>query len=97
MSKQIDIKSEWHLGDQIINFIFFYKIKEYIENNNIIINYYCHKQYHKNVLEFNCSNNIILFDYKNIGYNLWQGTVVKDEAKPHIEDTLCIMFNKFLN
>jgi hypothetical protein len=95
MSTQIDINNNYHLGDQIINFIFFYKIKEYIENNNIIINYYCHKEYHKNLLEFNCSNNIKIFDYSDVGYLLWQGTV-EGEPKQYIEETLCIMFNTFL-
>ena len=47
MSRIISTVSHAHLGDNIINFIFFYKIKDYIESNNILIHYYCLKQYHK--------------------------------------------------
>lgn len=63
------------MGEHIINFIFFYKIKDYIELNNIIIHYYCWEQYHKNVSDFNCSKNIILFDYQEVGFELWQGRI----------------------
>ena len=90
----IEVQSAFHLGDSIINFIFFYKIKEYIESNNIIIHYYCYQKYHKNLLEFNCSNNIKILDYKKRGYVLWQGTTPHEH---HIEDQLCRMFNIFLN
>lgn len=94
MSTIIETYCQWHLGDNIINFIFFYKIKDYIEANNIIIHYYCHNQYHKNVLDFKCSENIKIFDYKNKGHMLWQGTINDHSC---IENTLCEMFNIFLN
>lgn len=61
----INVCQYYHLGDNIINFIFFYKIKEYIEEHNIIINYYCHKKYHKNLLEFKSSENINICDISN--------------------------------
>ena len=95
MSNIIEIRNAYHLGDNIINFIFFYKIKDYIESNNIIIHYYCWSQYHKNLHDFNCSNNIKIFDYENRGYVLWQGGTTPNQH--YIEDTLIGMFNIFLN
>jgi hypothetical protein len=95
MEKVIEIQNGHHLGDNIINFIFFYNIKDFIETNNIIIKYYCLQQYHKNLLDFKCSENIQLFEYENKGYVLWQGGITPDQ--PYIEDKLCGMFNIFLN
>lgn len=94
MHSIIYIQNAWHLGDNIINFIFFYNIKDYIETNNIIIHYYCYSKYHTNLLEFNCSNNIKIFDYENKGYILWQGG--ETPYMSFIEDHLCNMFNIFL-
>jgi hypothetical protein len=103
MSRIISTVCHAHLGDNIINFIFFYKLKDYIESNNILIHYYCLKQYHKNLIEFNCSKNISILglDYDldfveidKIGYLLWQG---HNTPYQHvIEDKLCGMFNIFL-
>ena len=97
MTTIINVQSYNHLGDNIINFIFFYQIKEYIESNNIIILYRCHQQYHRNLSELNCSKNIIILPWENIGYILWQRTVY-EICKPgfSIEDILCLMFNVFL-
>ncbi len=100
LNNKIIIDEFAHLGDNIINFIFFHQIKHYIENNNITIYYYCYKQYHNNLNDFNCSNNILILDlespdYDRSGYILWQG-----HNTPHrdsIEDKLCAMFNNFLN
>jgi hypothetical protein len=92
MSNIIDAYCDFHLGDNIINFIFFYKMKEYIEANNIIIHYYCHEQYHKNLLEFNCSNNIKIFNHNHTGFHLWQANTQK---RDYIEDTLCQLFKDF--
>jgi hypothetical protein len=94
MVRILVLQNRHHLGDNIINFIFFYKIKDYIEENNIIIHYHCFEKYHNNLAEFNCSKNIIIKDWKNIGYILWQGG---NNPQHHcIEDTLCGMFNIFL-
>ena len=90
----INVCSPWHLGDNIINFIFFYKIKNYIEENNITINYFCHSKYHKNLLDFKCSENIKINDYNEIGYLLWQGTYLY--LKNDSNKMLCTMFNDFL-
>jgi|APGre2960657423_1045063.scaffolds.fasta_scaffold14888_2 hypothetical protein len=89
----IIVQSHAHLGDNIINFIFFYQIKNFIEENNIVIHYYCLPQYHKNLLDFNCSENIKILNYENKGYVLWQGTT---PLSHFIEDQLCNMFNIFL-
>ena len=70
--KIINVRQEWHLGDNIINFIFFTKIKDYIESINMVIHYYCHSQYHKNLQDFNCSKNIKIFPYENEGFHLWR-------------------------
>lgn len=97
MSTIINVENSHHLGDNIINFIFFYKIKDYIESNNIVINYYCWKQYHKNLSEFNCSKNINIVDCENPmgkGYVLWQGGSTPNISP--VEDKLCNMFNIFL-
>ena len=97
MSKIITVENGHHLGDNIINFIFFYKIKDYIESNNILIYYYCLKQYHKNLSEFNCSKNILILnilEYDRTGYVIWQGGNTPQQH--FIEDKLCGMFNLFL-
>lgn len=93
MSVIIDVECSNHLGDNIINFIFFYKIKDFIEQNNIIIHYYCLSQYHKNLLEFKSSENIKIFKHENKGYVLWQALTPYSHF---IEDKLCNMFNIFL-
>lgn len=110
MSNIINICQLYHLGDNIINFIFFNKIKEYIEKNDITINYYCYGKYHKNLIEFKCSNNINIRELdpnilsENFGknvtinnmYHLWQATInIKPKCKS-IEEILCTMFNLFL-
>ena len=90
----IDAFSCNHLGDNIINFIFFYKMKEYIESNNIIIHYYCYENYHKNILEFKTSDNIKIFNYEPKGFHLWQANT---HQHYYIEDTLCQLFKDFLS
>jgi hypothetical protein len=94
MVRILVLQNVHHLGDNIINFIFFYKIKDYIEKNNIIIHYHCLEKYHNNLAEFNCSKNIIIKDWENKGYVLWQGTVLKPYN--YVEHKLCGMFNIFL-
>ena len=50
----------YHLGDNVFNMIFFKIIKYYIEENNIIIYYYCQPEYITQVSEFNDSPNVII-------------------------------------
>jgi hypothetical protein len=97
MKTIINVQSHNNFGDNIINFIFFKQIKEYIESNNIIIYYRCREQFHKNLSDFNYSKNIIILPWENIGYVLWQFTVYKLIPKNcSVEDMLCFMFNIFL-
>ena len=55
MTRTIKLYNEFHLGDQIFNFILFYNIKTYLEKNEIFIDYYCNGSYHNQIHEFNCS------------------------------------------
>jgi hypothetical protein len=59
-----------HFGDHIFNTYYLNGIKDYIEKNNIIINYYFEKKYHDEIKNFIQSKNIIIHDYKPIGLNL---------------------------
>jgi hypothetical protein len=61
------IHNPYHLGDNIFNFIMFYHIKSYIEQNDVFIEYYCKPQYIHQLSEFNCSSNIVI---KNIDEHL---------------------------
>ena len=68
----IDLYSDKNLGDGIFAMIYFYNIKNHIEENNITINFYCKPEYHVQLLEFKCSDNIVLFDLENKqGTHLW--------------------------
>jgi hypothetical protein len=71
--RNIDLYNPYHLGDSVFMMILFYNIKEYIEKKNIIINYYCIEELHKQLSEFICTNNIKLLNYteNNIGLNCW--------------------------
>jgi hypothetical protein len=64
--------NKYHLGDNIFNFILFYHIKNYIEENNIQIYYYCLPHYINQVSEFNCSENIII---QNIDEGMPENTI----------------------
>ena len=70
------IYNKYHLGDNIFNFIMFYYLKTYIEQQNIFIYYYCQPQYINQVSEFNCSDNIIIKNIDqgmpNNSIELWQ-------------------------
>ena len=59
-NKTYHIHNSYHLGDSVFNFILFYQIKNYIEQNNIKIFYYAKKEYLPQLKEFICSPNIIL-------------------------------------
>jgi len=65
-TKIYHLHNSYHLGDSVLNFIFFNLIKNYIEHNNIKIFYYAKKEYLPQIKEFICSNNIFLssIDFK---------------------------------
>jgi FkbM family methyltransferase len=100
----LNIECSHHMGDNFINFMFFTKIKDFIEDNNIIINYYCWEQYHNNLKDFNPSSNINIHSlsepYQKTYYELWQGgrtkTLTPVDSSKNIEDQLVYMFNLFL-
>jgi len=101
----IDLYNYYHLGDSIFMMILFYNIKNYIENNNIIINYYCNIEYHKQLNEFICSNNINLLNYTGSenGLNVWIGNTefeinyFNHNNKTSYNDFYIIFFNQLLN
>jgi hypothetical protein len=63
--KYYNFHNEHHLGDNVFNLIFFNNIKNYLENNNIFINYYCQSKYFQQLQEFIQSNKIILCKIEN--------------------------------
>ena len=73
MTRTIVGYNQWHLGDHIFNFILFYHIKNYLEENDIHIEYHLNEEYRSQVSEFNCSKNIHLSDSNQIGLNMWIG------------------------
>jgi len=100
----IKLYNEFHLGDQIFNFILFNNIKNYIEENNILIEYYCETQYHHQVSEFNLSKNVSILEYipgNDNGFNLWIGSSEFEEnahnKKSEYMDIFMVhFFNEFL-
>lgn len=87
MSNIINLYNSFHLGDNVFTMILFYNIKDYIEKNDIIINYYCKNEYHKQINEFNVSKNVNILDYKEEGINVWIGN----------QDLNYNYFNNFVN
>ena len=59
-----------HLGDHIFAIYFINKLKNYIETNNIIIEYYIDSKMHKEIKDFVNSSNVKILDYQPIGYQL---------------------------
>jgi len=102
--KLLELECAWHMGDNFINFMFFTKIKNYIEENDIFINYYCYEEYHKNLHDFNPSNNIkifpLLLPYKKKYYECWQGgrtaSLTPSHLKTYVEDQMIFMYNLFI-
>lgn len=93
--KTIKLYNEYHLGDQIFNFILFNNIKNYIEENNIVIEYYCSTQFHDQLSEFNHSKNIHILEYipgSTNAFHLWIGN---KEFKNSWKKDQTIAFNKF--
>jgi hypothetical protein len=107
----IRVYNDFHLGDNIFNFIMFYHIKDYIEKNNIKIEYFCKKEYYDQVKEFNCSENIKLStieenEKKDLGLQLWIGNknfeinnynyLDGNRGVHHLDDFLLLFYNQFL-
>jgi hypothetical protein len=91
----INCYNNFHLGDHIFNTILFNQITDYIEKNNIIINYYCLSSYHAQVKEFIISKNINILDLhlaESNSFNLWLGMV--DDL--YIDTALLKLFNDVL-
>lgn len=108
-NQTVSIFNDYNLGDQIFNCILFYNIKEYIENHNIIINYYCRGEHHNQVREFICSPNINLLEYGSApnahGYQLWIGNrdftinwhePCRGKAGDDLDVIITCVFNEFL-
>lgn len=93
-TRVIEAYCEHGLGDSLICFIFFSQIANYLEENNVHINYYCQESYHTNLNDFNSSNQIHLLPYEKTGYHLWQGTENLKSGK-YIEDILWICSTSF--
>lgn len=99
-------KNEHNLGDCIFCYIFFYNIKNYIEENNIIIYFYCNNANIEQVKEFNFYKNIIVLptsETKNDTkiYDLWVNSSAY-EYRWHSFDNvpydvfLCKFYNQIL-
>jgi len=62
MSRIIHLHNEWHLGDNVFNFILFYNIKDYLKQNNITIFYYAQPYYLPQLKEFIPNKHVVLYD-----------------------------------
>jgi hypothetical protein len=72
---EIDLYNEYHMGDCLITIILLNKIKEYLQKNNIIINFHITEMYIYQVKEFIQSENIRLYKYEYPkGMNTWVGS-----------------------
>ena len=75
-------KNIHHLGDNIFCCILFCKIKEYIEQNNILIIHYCLTEHINQITEFINSKNIKIVSIEELSqlsnnikvYDLWMGS-----------------------
>lgn len=101
----LEIECAHHMGDNFINFMLFTQIKNFIEENKIIINYYCWEQYHKNLHDFNPSKNINIYHltipYRKKYYELWQGgrtsTLIPKKLTENVEDQMIFMYKLFVS
>jgi hypothetical protein len=105
-NKVYHLHNSYHLGDNVFNCILFYLIKEYIEHNNITIFYYAKKEYHVQLKEFICSENVCLscLDLKPPNsIELWIDDKLFDNRNEIQKNPSCfnefykIFFNEVLN
>jgi len=103
--KVIKLYNKFHLGDQIFNFILLNNIKDYIEENDITIEYYCGKEHHEQLSEFNFSKNIHILEYIpgiTNGFELWIGNqefenyIWKKKQTIGFNNFYVMFFNEFL-
>jgi len=90
------LHNEYHLGDNVFNFILFYNLKDYIEANNIKIFYYANRCYLPQLKEFLCSPNIYLasIEYKpSTSIQLWINNPLF--MYRHDKQNMPVCFNKF--
>jgi hypothetical protein len=95
-NKVYHLHNSYHLGDNVFNCILFYLIKDYIENNNITIFYYAKKEYHVQIKEFICSENVCLscLDLKPPNsIELWIDDRLFDNRHSNMKQPYC--FNEF--
>lgn len=113
MKKILNLYNPFHLGDNIFSMIAFHHIKEYIETNDIYINYFCKTShfiekdnqtlyYHIQIEEFKCSKNINIYDiailYNNNNLPPLINTWIGDDNKPiHFYNSKHLPFNIFLS
>ena len=95
-NKVYHLHNSHHLGDNVFNCILFYLIKEYIEHNNITIFYYAKKEYHAQLKEFICSENVCLscLDLKPPNsIELWIDDKLFDNRHGNMKQPYC--YNEF--
>lgn len=93
--KIINLYGVWHLGDCIFIMIYLYNCKEYIEKNNIQVNFYIKEKHVSQIKEFICCKNVkvipILFKKKCIGEKIFgkKIPVLRDFNDLFIDQKLC--------
>ena len=97
MSREIYFYTDGHLGDNIFNYILFYNIRDYLEENNIFIKYSAKTEYHYQIKEFNPSKNVILNEiYETKGFYLWIGNPVIEHNYNYYYNHSKYPFNMFI-
>ena len=93
----IYVYNRYHLGDNLFNYILFYNISQYLEENDITISYFAQLEYHDQLKEFNPSKNFILNDYyEEKGTHLWLGEYYRFNIKRPFNLFFTLAFNSFL-
>jgi hypothetical protein len=93
--KVIDLYGVWHLGDAIFIMIYLYNCKDYIQKNNIRVNFYIKEKHVKQIKEFICCKNVkvipILFKKKCISEKIFgkKIPVLRDFNDLFIDQKLC--------
>ena len=90
------LHNSYHLGDNVFNFILFYIIKPFIEENNIKIYYYTKKDYLPQLKDFLCSPNLYLLPLEskpNSSIELWVNNDLFEYR--HDQQTNPINFNLY--